>query len=94
MGTGRSFSEGKARPGREADHSPLLLQGLWMSRSSTTCPPFAKIDALWDFFTFYVYNTRMDAFNKLLLNWSKSMCLFTRKWLCSSIWFSWNELSF
>jgi hypothetical protein len=28
MGTGRSFSGGKAQPGREADHSPLLLQRL------------------------------------------------------------------
>jgi hypothetical protein len=34
MGTG-----GKARPGRDADHSPPLVPRSWMSRSYTSSPP-------------------------------------------------------
>jgi hypothetical protein len=38
MGTGGSFPEGKARPGRDADHSPHLVSSLWMSRNYTSSP--------------------------------------------------------
>jgi hypothetical protein len=39
MGTGGPFSGGKARPGRDADHSPPLLPRSWMSGSYTSSPP-------------------------------------------------------
>jgi hypothetical protein len=39
MGTGGSFPGGKARPGREADHSPHLEPRSWMSRSYTSSLP-------------------------------------------------------
>jgi hypothetical protein len=35
MGTGGSFPGGKARPGRDADHSPHLVPRSWMSSSYT-----------------------------------------------------------
>jgi hypothetical protein len=39
MGTGGPFPGGKARPGRDADHSPHLVQRLSMSRSYASSPP-------------------------------------------------------
>jgi hypothetical protein len=39
MGTGGPFPRGKARPGRDADHSPPLVPRSWMSRSYTSSPP-------------------------------------------------------
>jgi hypothetical protein len=39
MGTGGPFPGGKARPGRDADHSPPLVPRSWMSRSYTSSPP-------------------------------------------------------
>jgi hypothetical protein len=41
MGTGGPFPGGKARPGRDADHSPHLVSRSWMSRSYTSSPPSA-----------------------------------------------------
>jgi hypothetical protein len=41
VGTGRPFPGGKARPGRDADHSPHLVPMSWMSRSCTSPPPQA-----------------------------------------------------
>jgi hypothetical protein len=38
MGTEVPFPGGKARPGRDADHSPHLVTGLRMSRSVTLSP--------------------------------------------------------
>jgi hypothetical protein len=39
MGTGGPFPGGKARPGRDADHSPPLVPRSRMSRSYTSSPP-------------------------------------------------------
>jgi hypothetical protein len=39
MGTGGPFPGGKARPGRDADHSPHLVPRSIMSRSYTSSPP-------------------------------------------------------
>jgi hypothetical protein len=39
MGTGGPFPGGKARPGRDADHSPHLMLRSWLSRSYTSSPP-------------------------------------------------------
>jgi hypothetical protein len=44
MGTGGPFPGGKARPGRDADHSPHLVPSSWMSRSYTSSPPQAPHD--------------------------------------------------
>jgi len=41
MGTGGPFPGGKARPGRDADHSPHLVPRSRMSRSYTSFPPQA-----------------------------------------------------
>jgi hypothetical protein len=41
MGTGGSFPRGKARPGRDADHSPYLVPRSRMSRSYTSSIPQA-----------------------------------------------------
>jgi hypothetical protein len=38
-----SFLGGKARQGRDADHSPHLVPSSWMSRSYTSSPPNAFI---------------------------------------------------
>jgi hypothetical protein len=38
MGTGGPYHGPKARPGRDADHSPHLLPSSWMSRSYTYSP--------------------------------------------------------
>jgi hypothetical protein len=46
------FPEGKARPGRDTDHSPRS----WMSRSYTSFPPCVSIGVLWDCFTFIYFN--------------------------------------
>jgi hypothetical protein len=39
VGTGGLFPGGKARPGRDADHSPHIVPRLSMSRSYTSSPP-------------------------------------------------------
>jgi hypothetical protein len=39
MGTGVLSPGVKARPGRDADHSPHLVPRSWMSRSYTSSPP-------------------------------------------------------
>jgi hypothetical protein len=39
MGTGGPFPGGKARPGRDADHSSHLVPKSWMSRSNTSSLP-------------------------------------------------------
>jgi hypothetical protein len=39
MGTGVLFPGGKARPERDADHSPHLVPRSWMSRNYTSSPP-------------------------------------------------------
>jgi hypothetical protein len=39
MGTGGPYPGGKARPGRDADHSPNLVPRLRMSRSYISSPP-------------------------------------------------------
>jgi hypothetical protein len=41
MGTGGPFPGGKARPRRDADHSPPLGPRSRMSRSYTSCPPLS-----------------------------------------------------
>jgi hypothetical protein len=41
MGTGGPFPGAKARPGRDADHSPHLVPRSKMSRSYTSSPPVA-----------------------------------------------------
>jgi hypothetical protein len=43
MGTGGPFSGGKARPGRDADHSPHLVPRLSMSGSYTSSPSCASM---------------------------------------------------
>jgi hypothetical protein len=43
MGTGGPFPGCKARPGRDADHSPHLVPRSWMSRSYTSSPPSAPM---------------------------------------------------
>jgi hypothetical protein len=52
MGTGGPFTGGKARQGRDVDHSPHLVPRSWMSRSYTSSRPCASIVVLWDCFTF------------------------------------------
>jgi hypothetical protein len=39
MGTGGPFAEGKVRPGRDADHAPLLVAKSRISRSYTSSSP-------------------------------------------------------
>jgi hypothetical protein len=48
MGTGGSFPGGKARPGRDAYHSPHLVPRSSMSRSYTSSPPKRIHGVLWD----------------------------------------------
>jgi hypothetical protein len=43
VGTGGSFPGGKARRGRDADHSPLPVPRLRKSRSYTSCHPDAPL---------------------------------------------------
>jgi hypothetical protein len=43
MGTGGPFPGTKARPGRDADHSPHLVPRSRMSRSYTSSPPSASM---------------------------------------------------
>jgi hypothetical protein len=43
MGTGGPFPGGKARPGRDADHSPHLVPRSRMSRSYNSSPPSASV---------------------------------------------------
>jgi hypothetical protein len=50
MGTGGYFPRNKARPGRDADHSPHLAPKSLMSRSYTSSPPCPFIGVLWDCF--------------------------------------------
>jgi hypothetical protein len=52
MGTVCPFPGAKARPGRDADHSPHLVQRSRISRSYTSSPPCVSIGVLWDCFTF------------------------------------------
>jgi hypothetical protein len=59
MGTGGPFPGGKARPGRDADHSPHLVLRSWMSRSYTTSPSCASIGVLWGCFTSTFLLTRV-----------------------------------
>jgi hypothetical protein len=54
MGTGGPFPGAKARPGRDADHSPHLVSRSRMSRSYTSSPPCPSIVVLWDCFSRYV----------------------------------------
>jgi hypothetical protein len=46
MGTGGPFPSGKARPVRDADHSPHLVSRWGMSRSYTPSPPSASVDVV------------------------------------------------
>jgi hypothetical protein len=39
MGTGGPFLSGKARPGRDGDHSPHIMPRSWISRSYKSSPP-------------------------------------------------------
>jgi hypothetical protein len=55
MGTGGPFPGGKARPGRDADHSPPLVLRSWMSRSYVSSPPKRLHGVERDWFTFYFY---------------------------------------
>jgi hypothetical protein len=57
-GTEGSFPKGKARPGRDADHSPHLVPRSRMSRSYTSSPPKRLRDVYWESFT-------LDCFSKL-----------------------------
>jgi hypothetical protein len=50
MGTGGPFPGGKARPGRDADHSPLLVPRYRMSRSYISSPSCTSRGVLWDWF--------------------------------------------
>jgi hypothetical protein len=52
MGTwvGGPFPGVKARPVRDADHSPHVVPRSLMSRSYTSSPPCASIGVLWDCF--------------------------------------------
>jgi hypothetical protein len=57
MGTGGPFLGGKARQGREADHSPDLMPRSWMSRSYILSP-CASMGVLWDcFYKLYIVKT-------------------------------------
>jgi hypothetical protein len=51
LGTGGPFSGVKARPGRDADHSPHLVPRPWMSRSYTSDPPQAPPRSVVGLFT-------------------------------------------
>jgi hypothetical protein len=53
MGTGGPFPEGKARPGRDADHPPYLVSRSRMSRNHTSSPPKRFHGVLWDSFSYY-----------------------------------------
>jgi hypothetical protein len=52
MGTGSPFPGGKARPGRDADHSPHLVPRSRISRSYTSTPPRRLRGVLWVSFSF------------------------------------------
>jgi hypothetical protein len=52
MGNGGLFPRGKARPWRDADHSPRLVPTSWMSRSYTS-PSCAAIGVSWGWFAFF-----------------------------------------
>jgi hypothetical protein len=69
---GSLYRGGKARPGRDSDHSPHLLSRSWMSRSYTSSFPCSSIGVLWDWFTtdnsdemetLYKFNIRLTASN-------------------------------
>jgi hypothetical protein len=52
MSTGSPFPGAKARPGRDADHSPHLVPRSKMNRSYTFSPPKRLRFVLWDSFSF------------------------------------------
>jgi hypothetical protein len=52
MGNGGPFPGGKARPRRDADHSPHLVPRSRMSRSYTSSPPKRLRGVQWDNFSF------------------------------------------
>jgi hypothetical protein len=58
MGTGGSFSGGKARPGRDADHSPPSSAEVKKKQElhilSTKAPPRRLADHFTFTFTFYI----------------------------------------
>jgi hypothetical protein len=54
MGTRDPFPGAKARPGRDADHSPRLVLRSRMSRTYTSSTPKLLRDVYWDCFTFLV----------------------------------------
>jgi hypothetical protein len=58
MGTGGPFHGGKARPGRDADHSPHLVPRSWMSRSYTCSPPSASMAYSGTALLYYYYVRR------------------------------------
>jgi hypothetical protein len=63
MSTGDPLPGGKARPGRDADPSPLLVSRSWMSRSNTSSPPAPNrcVVGLRCLFTTAVFHTLLNA---------------------------------
>jgi hypothetical protein len=70
MGTGGPFPGGKARPGRDADHSHLVPSS-WMSRSYISSPPSASMTcsgtALLFYYTVYLPPTYFEVNVKKLI---------------------------
>jgi hypothetical protein len=51
--TGGPFPGGKARPGRDADHSPPSSAEIMNEKKLYLFSPCASINVLWDYFSFY-----------------------------------------
>jgi hypothetical protein len=60
MGTGGPFPRGKARPGRDADHSPHLVPRTRMSRSYTPLPQASPWRAVGKPYFFKYTNLRTE----------------------------------
>jgi hypothetical protein len=62
MGTGGPFPRAKARPGRDADHSPPSSARSRMSRSYTSSPLMRLHGMLWDSFSLTISFIKIISF--------------------------------
>jgi hypothetical protein len=90
-GTGDPFPGAKARPGRDADHSPHPVPRSLMSRSHTSSPAKFLRGVFWDSFSFLVsLQSSCNIYEELYrrLNLGNACChsfvySFIRQWLYS-----------
>jgi hypothetical protein len=86
-GSGAHPAGDKARPGRDADHSPHLVPWSWMSRSYTSSPPSASMACSRKELIFAYIHTYIRAWVYVLLCVSVCACVcMSRRLYCEVIW--------